>query len=201
MHPLVAPNTPLTPCHASPPPKRRSNGSRAARDSSRCAQKAPGKGRGRDAGRGAERAQGGRGYDTVGRRGRSGTFEACPRRRMGGCSMISERCACGCDSFGHTVSARREDRSHARGTSAQGQAGRRGITPPTRVLQGLVFLRGCGHGRIAQGRGRDEGFGWLWVASARSKKIESPQRRCSAHLHVGAPRSKPSRRSLVSDFR
>ena len=60
----------------------------------------------------------------------------------GACSMISERCACGCDSFGHTVSARREDRSHARGTSAQGQAGRRGITPPTRVLQGLVFLRG-----------------------------------------------------------
>ena len=43
------------------------------------------------------------------------------------CSMISERCACGCDSSGHTVSARREDRGHARDTSAQGQAGRRRI--------------------------------------------------------------------------
>jgi len=58
------------------------------------------------------------------------------------CSMISERCACGCDSSGHTVSARREDRSHARDTSAQGQAGRRGIAPLTHGLHGLVFLPG-----------------------------------------------------------
>ena len=57
------------------------------------------------------------------------------------CSMISERCACGCDSSGHTVSARREDRSHARDTSAQGQAGRRGIAPPSHGLQGLFFGR------------------------------------------------------------
>ena len=58
------------------------------------------------------------------------------------CSMISERCACGCDSSGRTVSARREDRSHARDTSAQGQAGRRGIVRLTRGLHGLVFFPG-----------------------------------------------------------
>ena len=56
------------------------------------------------------------------------------------CSMISERCACGCDSSGRTVSARREDRSHARDTSAQGQAGRRVIVRLTRGLHGLVFF-------------------------------------------------------------
>ena len=58
------------------------------------------------------------------------------------CSMISERCACGCDSSGRTVSARREDRSHARDTSAQGQAGRRGIVRSTHGLHGLLFFSG-----------------------------------------------------------
>ena len=123
-----------------------------------------------------ERKEGG---DTI-RLGGEGVRVPLRRARdeeWGACSMISERCACGCDSFGHTVSARREDRSHARGTSAQGQAGRRGITPPTRVLQGLVFLRGCGHGRIAQGRGRDGGVGWLYVKSAPPTTILSLQRR------------------------
>jgi len=66
------------------------------------------------------------------------------------CSMISERCACRCDSSGRTVSARREDRSHARDTSAQVQAGRRGIAPPIPMLHGLASFPGSKHNRSAQ---------------------------------------------------
>ena len=74
------------------------------------------------------------------------------------CSMISERCACGCDSSGRTVSARREDRSHARDTSAQGQAGRRGIVRLTRGLHGLVFSRAEAVAGSRKGEGQMEAF-------------------------------------------
>ena len=74
------------------------------------------------------------------------------------CSMISERCACGCDSSGRTVSARREDRSHARDTSAQGQAGRRGIVRMTRGLHGLVFSRAEAVAGSRKGEGQMEAF-------------------------------------------
>ena len=74
------------------------------------------------------------------------------------CSMISERCACGCDSSGRTVSARREDRSHARDTSAQGQAGRRGIVRLTRGLHGLVFFRAEAVAGSRKGEGQMEAF-------------------------------------------
>ena len=74
------------------------------------------------------------------------------------CSMISERCACGCDSSGRTVSARREDRSHARDTSAQGQAGRRGIVRLTRGLHGLVFSRAEAMAGSRKGEGQMEAF-------------------------------------------
>ena len=92
-----------------------------------------------------------------------GRIEACLKHagdeECHPCSMISERCACGCDSSGHTVSARREDRGHARDTSAQGQAGRRGIVRSTDGLHGLLFFPGGGRGGLAQGRGPDGGFG------------------------------------------
>ena len=78
------------------------------------------------------------------------------------CSMISERCACGCDSSGRTVSARREDRSHARDTSAQGQAGRRGIAPPIPMLHGLASFPGSKHNRSAQRLVLGGGLGRRW---------------------------------------
>ena len=78
------------------------------------------------------------------------------------CSMISERCACGCDSTGHTVSARREDRRRARDTSAQVQADRRGIAPPIPVLHGLASYPGSKLDRSAQRLVLGGGLGRRW---------------------------------------
>ena len=117
--------------------------------------------------------QGGGRIGTSSRRARDEEWRAC--------SMISERCACGCDSSGRTVSARREDRSHARDTSAQGQAGRRGIVRSTHGLHGLLFLPGGGRGGLAQGRGPDGGFCCRWPICAPATGSVPYQRKSSAH--------------------
>ena len=99
------------------------------------------------------------------------------------CSMISERCACGCDSSGHTVSARMEDRSRARDTSAQVQAGRRGIAPPIPVLHGLASYPGSKLDRSAQRLVLGGGLGRRWP------NCTSRVGRCSsAKLHLLATR-------------
>ena len=133
-----------------------------------------------------------------------GRIEACLKHagdeECHPCSMISERCACGCDSSGHIVSARREDRGHARDTSAQGQAGRRGIVRSTHGLQGLVFFSGGGRGRLAQGRGPDGGFCCRWPICARSTVAVPYHLKSSAHAPSGPRSRRPSRWCVVSDL-